>query len=102
MLFTEGLDKPLRVWVKEFRPTTLQDAIMRTWDMKDTVSKKVPTKSFIPRGGKEMKFPDKTWQGKDMMDEETQRERWRKKLCLVVKNHGIQVIDAWERGKYTT
>ena len=47
MLFTEGLFEPLRVWVKAFRPTTLQDVIMRTHDMKDAVSKKAPTRPFI-------------------------------------------------------
>jgi hypothetical protein len=50
MLFIEGLDEPLRGWVKAFRPTTLQDAIMKTQDMRDIVSKKVPTKPFIPQG----------------------------------------------------
>jgi hypothetical protein len=57
MLFTEGLDEPLRGWVKAFRPTTLPEAIMRSQDMKDTVNKKALTKSFIPQGGKETKFP---------------------------------------------
>jgi hypothetical protein len=28
MLFTEGLTKPLRGWVKAYRPHTLQDAIV--------------------------------------------------------------------------
>jgi hypothetical protein len=53
MLFIEGLVEPLRGWVKAFRPTTLHEAIMRCQDMKDAVNKKVPTKSFIPQGGKE-------------------------------------------------
>jgi len=57
LLFTEGLAEPLRGWVKAFRPTTLQEAFTRTWDMRDTVSKKAPTKPFTPQGGKEMKFP---------------------------------------------
>jgi hypothetical protein len=30
MLFTQGLVEPLRGWVKAFRPTTLQEAIMRS------------------------------------------------------------------------
>jgi hypothetical protein len=57
MLFTKGLAEPFREWVKAFRPTTLQDAIMRTQDMRDTLSKKVPRKPFIPQRGKETKFP---------------------------------------------
>jgi hypothetical protein len=48
MLFTEGLVEPLRGWVKDFRPITLQDAIMRTQDMANTVPKKAPMKPFIP------------------------------------------------------
>ena len=56
MLFMENLVEPLRGWVKSFRPTTLQEAIMRTQDMRDTVSKKASTKPFNPQGGKEMKF----------------------------------------------
>jgi hypothetical protein len=46
MLFTEGLVEPLRGWVKAFRPTTLQDAIMRTHDMRNIVSKKVLAKTL--------------------------------------------------------
>jgi hypothetical protein len=46
---------------------------MRTRDMRDTVSKKVPTKTFTPQGGKKMKFPQKTWTEKDRMDEENRR-----------------------------
>ena len=30
MLFTEGLIEPLRGWVKEYRPPTLQDVILHT------------------------------------------------------------------------
>jgi hypothetical protein len=51
MLFTEGLVEPLRGWVKDFRPTTLQDAIMKTQDMADTTPKKASMKPFIPQKG---------------------------------------------------
>jgi hypothetical protein len=57
MLFTKVLAKPLRGWVKEFKPTTSHEAIMRSQDMQDAVKNKAPKKSFIPQGGKEMKFP---------------------------------------------
>jgi hypothetical protein len=57
ILFIEGLAEPLRGWAKAFRPTTLQDVIMKTQDMRDKTSKKIPTKPFIPQGGKETKVP---------------------------------------------
>jgi hypothetical protein len=37
MLFTEGLTEPLRGWVKEYMPPTLQDAILHTRDLEDSV-----------------------------------------------------------------
>ena len=73
MLFNEDLAEPLRGWVKAFRPTTLQEAIMRTQDMRDVVSKKAPTKPFIPQKSKETKLPHNPWIGNDRMDEENQR-----------------------------
>jgi hypothetical protein len=91
MLFTEGLVQPLRGWVKAFRPTTLQDTIMKTQDMADTVPKKAPVKPFIPQKGKETKPFQKPWTGKDRMDEETQKELRRKKLCFSCK-------EPWESG----
>ena len=48
MLFTEGLDEPLIGWVKDFRPNTLHEAIMKTQDMPDIVPKKTSVKTFIP------------------------------------------------------
>jgi hypothetical protein len=85
MLFTKGMDEPLKVWVKYFRPTTLHEAIMRSQDMKDVVNKKALIKSFIPQGGKETKFSQKSWIGKDIMDEETQGELRKKKLYFSCK-----------------
>jgi hypothetical protein len=52
MLFIEGLDEPLRVWVEDFKINTLQEAIMKTQDMEDTIPKKTSVKSFIPQKGK--------------------------------------------------
>jgi hypothetical protein len=57
MLFTEGLVEPLKGWVKDFRPPTLQDAIMKTQDMEDTMARKAPVNPFIPQKGQETKFP---------------------------------------------
>jgi hypothetical protein len=58
---------------------------MRCQGMKDVVNKKVPTKSFIPQGDKETRLPQKLWIGKGRMNEETQRELRRKKLCFNCK-----------------
>ena len=33
MLFVEGLMEPLRGWVKAYKPTSLQDAVNKAWDM---------------------------------------------------------------------
>jgi hypothetical protein len=91
ILFMEYLLEPLRGWVKDFRPTTLQKSIMRTQDMRNIVSKKVPTKPFTPQGGKKMKFPQKAWIGKDGMDQETRQELRRKNLLYSCK-------ESWEMG----
>jgi hypothetical protein len=65
MLFTEGLVEPLRGWVKAFRPTTLQDAIMKTQDMEDTtVSKKAPVKPFIPQRVRRRSLPRRHGRGR--------------------------------------
>jgi hypothetical protein len=85
MLFTKGLVEPLRGWVKVFRPITLQEAITKTRDMADIVTKKTLEKTFIPQKGQVTKPPQKTWTGKDRMDEETRRELRRKKLCYSCK-----------------
>ena len=50
MLFTEGLTEPLRGWVKAYRPPTLQDAILRTRDLANSVLKtKTFSKPFVPQ-----------------------------------------------------
>jgi hypothetical protein len=85
MLFTKGLDEPLRGWVKAFKSTTLHEAIMRCQDIKDAVNKKVLAKSFIPQGGKETKIPRNSWTRKDMMNKETRRELRRKKIFFSCK-----------------
>jgi hypothetical protein len=49
MLFTEGLTEPLRGWVKAYRPPTLQDAMLLTRDLPDSVPKtKTFSKPFVP------------------------------------------------------
>jgi hypothetical protein len=50
ILFTEGLTEPLRGWVKAYRPHTLQDVILRTRDLADSVPKTKPfSKPFVPQ-----------------------------------------------------
>jgi hypothetical protein len=44
MLFTKGLMEPLKGWVKDFKPTNLQDAIWRTRDLGPAAKPK-----FVPR-----------------------------------------------------
>jgi hypothetical protein len=82
MLFMEGLVEPLRGWVKDFRPNTLHEAIMKTQDMAGTTPKKTSEKTFIPQKIQVSKPPQKPWTGKDRMDEETRREMRRKKALL--------------------
>jgi hypothetical protein len=92
MLFTKGLDEPLRGCVKDFRPNTLQEAIMKTQDMENTVPKKTSKKTFIPQKGCVSKPPQKKWIGKEyMLDEEIWRGLRRKKLCYSFK-------EPWEPG----
>jgi hypothetical protein len=83
MLFTEGLTEPLRVWVKAYRPHTLQDAIRRTRDLADSVPKTKPfTKPFVPQRDKDQKNLPREWKGKPKLDDDTRRELMRKKLCF--------------------
>jgi hypothetical protein len=56
MLFTEGLTEPLRGWVKAYRPHTLQDAILHTRDLADSVPKTKPfSKPFVPKKDRDRK-----------------------------------------------
>jgi hypothetical protein len=83
MLFTEALTEPLRGWVKAFKPHTLQEAIVRTRDMGDSVLKpKTFTKPFVPQRDKDQKNPQRDWKGKPKLDDDTRRELMRKKLCF--------------------
>jgi hypothetical protein len=72
MLFTEGLTEPLRGWVKAYQPHTLQDAILRTRDLADSVPKTKPfTKPFVPQRDKDQKNPQREWKGKPKLDDDT-------------------------------
>jgi hypothetical protein len=81
MLFTERLTEPLRGWVKAYRPSTLQDAILRTRDLADSVPKtKTFSKPFVPQRDRDGKPFQREWRGKEKLDDETRRELMRKKL----------------------
>jgi hypothetical protein len=91
MLFTEFLSEPLHGWVKAFKPKTLPDAIIRTRDMEDAISKtKFFSKPFIPPKNKEKK-PQKEGTSKEKLDEATRNELRRKNLCFDCKH-------PWETG----
>jgi hypothetical protein len=55
MLFTEGLTKPLRGWVKAYKPTFLQDAVSRARDLQELV----PKPKFTSRPNFPTKFNDR-------------------------------------------
>jgi hypothetical protein len=81
MLFTKGLTEPLRGWVKSYRPPTLQDAILRTRDLADSVPKtKTFSKPFVPLRDQDRKPFQREWKGKEKLDDETRRDLMRKKL----------------------
>jgi hypothetical protein len=89
MLFTEGLTKPLRGWVKAYRPPTLQDAILHTRYLEDSVPKtKTFSKPVVPQRDRDRKPFQRESKGKEKLDEETRRELMRKKLCFSYR-------DAW-------
>ena len=87
MLFTEGLTEPLRGWVKAYQPHTLQDVILRTRDLADSVPKTKPfTKPFVPQRDKDQKNPQREWKGKPKLDDDTRWELMRKKHCFSCKD----------------
>ena len=49
LFFTEGLAEPLKGLVKDYRPTTLQEAMSKTRDQQDAISRiKYPPRPPIP------------------------------------------------------
>jgi hypothetical protein len=87
MLFIEAMTEPLRGRVNDFRPHTLHDAIMRTRDMGDSTHKhKTFTKPFIPHRDKDQRHPQRDWEGKTKLDDETRRELMRKKICFTCRD----------------
>jgi hypothetical protein len=69
--------------VKAYRPPTLQDAILRTRDLEDSVpNTKTFSKPFVPRRDQDRLSFEREWKGKDKLDDETRRELMRKNLCF--------------------
>jgi hypothetical protein len=71
MLFTEGLTEPLREWVKAYKMHTLQDAILRTRYLADSMTKTKPfSKPFVPQKDRDRKPFQREWKGKERMDDD--------------------------------
>jgi hypothetical protein len=72
ILFTERLTEPLRGWVKAYMPPTLQDSILRTRYLEDSVLKtKTFSKPFVPQRDRYRKPFKREWKGKEKLDDET-------------------------------
>jgi hypothetical protein len=69
MLFTKELTNPLRIWVKDFKPHTISEAIVRTRDMGDSALKK----------------------GNPSLDNDTRRELMRKNLFFSYRDPWVPV-----------
>jgi hypothetical protein len=86
MIFTEGLTKPLRGWVKAYIPHTLQDAIRHTRDLADSVSNtKKNSKPIVPQEDQDRKPFERELKGKKKLDDATRHDLMRKKLCFTYK-----------------
>jgi hypothetical protein len=93
MLFTEGLMEPLKGWVKDFKPTNLQDAIWRTRDLGPAAKPKFVPRPPLNTGGRDQRPPMNQGgrdprgfdRGHGRVDENTIREVRRKKLCFTCK-----------------
>jgi hypothetical protein len=72
MLFTEGLTEPLRGWVKAYKPPTLQDSILHTRDLAESVPKtKTFSKPFVPQRDRDRNPFQREWKGKEKLDDDT-------------------------------
>jgi hypothetical protein len=57
MLFIEGLMEPLRGWVKAFKPTNLQDVILKTRDLGSTTKTRFTPRPPLNTGGETKDLP---------------------------------------------
>jgi len=97
MFFSEGLTKSLRGWVKDFKPTTLQDVIWRTSDLEGAASKtKFTPRPPLTQRRRDIRMEDK---GKGKMGEATKRELRRKQLCYTCKEPWVPGHRCMGKGK---
>jgi hypothetical protein len=67
--------------VKAYRPPTLQDAILHTQDLEDSVPKtKTFSKPFVPQKDRDRKPFQREWKGKENLYDETRQEIMRNKF----------------------
>jgi hypothetical protein len=107
MLFTEGLMEPLKGWVKDFKPTNLQDAIWRTRDLGPTAKSKFIARPPLNTGRRDQRPPMNQGgrdprgfdRGRGRMDENTRRELRRKQLCYTCKEPWDPSHKCMGRGK---
>lgn len=83
MLFTKGLAKSLRGWVKVYEPISLPIAISKARDMQDAI----PKTKFLPKPtfhlkGKDISPPPKELTERNQLDKEPKRDLRRRKLCF--------------------
>jgi hypothetical protein len=86
ILFTEGLSEPLKGWIKAFDPPSLQEAMKKARGMEFAAPKSKSLHKEIPSTSNEtLQQSDKKEKSAPMMDEETQEELKKKKLCYWCK-----------------
>jgi hypothetical protein len=93
MLFTEGPMKPLKGWVKAFKPTNLQDVIWRMRDLGPAARPKFMPRPPLNTGGRDQRpsmnqggyDPRGFNRGRGRLDKNTRRELRRNQLCFTCK-----------------
>lgn len=82
----EGLLEPMRGWIKAFDPPTLQEAMKKARGIEFAEPKSKSLHKEIPSTSNETHQKlDKKEKSAPMMDEETQEELTKKKLCYWCK-----------------
>jgi hypothetical protein len=86
--------------VKAYKPHTLQDAILRTRVLADSVAKTKPfSKPFVPQRDRNRKPFQREWKGKEKLNDETRRELMRKKLCFTCKDPWVPCHKCMGKGE---
>jgi hypothetical protein len=72
ILFIEGLTEPLRGWVNAYRPPTLQDDILYTRDLVNSMPKtKTFSKPVMPQRDQDRNPFQREQKSKEKLDDET-------------------------------